>query len=144
MNDDGFEARLQTIFDQFDEDGGGSIDTAELGNVMETLGQHCTEAELLDIVNEVDHTGSGEISFDDFHEMFEAASGADAAGFQTTLIESFAYYDDEKLGYLTEEQLKAVTTNLGETLGDDDIATLVAKCKENGWVVRAEAIPTTG
>eukprot|EP01046_Picozoa_sp_COSAG06_P046665 COSAG06_NODE_6645_length_2841_cov_3.562728_2_plen_96_part_00 len=44
--DPAFEARLKAIFDEFDDDGGGEIDTEELGQVMEKLGQHCTEAEL--------------------------------------------------------------------------------------------------
>ena len=44
--DPAFEQRLKAIFDEFDDDGGGEIDTEELGKVMEKLGQHCTEAEL--------------------------------------------------------------------------------------------------
>lgn len=44
--DPAFRARLKAIFDEFDEDGGGDIDTEELGKVMEQLGQNCTEAEL--------------------------------------------------------------------------------------------------
>lgn len=45
-DDKALRARLKALFDQFDTDGGGEIDTAELGKVMEKLGQHCTEAEL--------------------------------------------------------------------------------------------------
>ena len=44
--DPAFRERLKAIFDEFDEDGGGDIDTEELGKVMEQLGQNCTEAEL--------------------------------------------------------------------------------------------------
>ena len=44
--DPAFRERLKAIFDEFDDDGGGDIDTEELGEVMEQLGQHCTEAEL--------------------------------------------------------------------------------------------------
>jgi hypothetical protein len=44
--DPAFRERLKAIFDEFDDDGGGDIDTEELGKVMEQLGQHCTEAEL--------------------------------------------------------------------------------------------------
>jgi Ca2+-binding EF-hand superfamily protein len=44
--DPAFRDRLKAIFDEFDDDGGGDIDTEELGKVMEQLGQHCTEAEL--------------------------------------------------------------------------------------------------
>ena len=36
--DQAFRDRLKAIFDEFDDDGGGDIDTEELGKVMEQLG----------------------------------------------------------------------------------------------------------
>ena len=39
-------AVLREVFDAFDEDGGGSIDTDELGTAMKTLGAESTRAEL--------------------------------------------------------------------------------------------------
>ena len=40
-------------FSQFDKNGDGSISTKELSNVMRSLGQNPTEAELQDAINEV-------------------------------------------------------------------------------------------
>ena len=42
-----FEAQLRKVFQSFDADGGGSISIDELGDVMNSLGQACTDAELL-------------------------------------------------------------------------------------------------
>ena len=51
-------------FDLFDPDGDGTITTLELGTVMRVIGQNPTEAELQDMVNEVDEDGKSSITLD--------------------------------------------------------------------------------
>ena len=50
-------AEFKEAFSLFDKDGDGNITTKELGTVMRSLGQNPTEAELQDMINEVDADG---------------------------------------------------------------------------------------
>lgn len=54
-------AEFKEAFALFDKDGDGTITMIELGIVMKSLGQNPTDAELQDMINEVDSDGNGEI-----------------------------------------------------------------------------------
>ncbi len=48
---------MKEAFQLFDKDGNGTISTKELGMAMRSLGQNPTEAELQDMINDVDTDG---------------------------------------------------------------------------------------
>ena len=56
-NKSSLPAEFKEAFSLFDKDGDGTITTKELGTVMRSLGQNPTEAELQDMINEVDADG---------------------------------------------------------------------------------------
>ena len=60
---------FQDAFCLFDTDHDGVINSKELGAVLRHTGQNPTEAELQDMVNEVDKDGTGSIDFPEFLAM---------------------------------------------------------------------------
>ena len=60
---------FREIFNLVDTDHGGTIGTAELTNLMETLGIRITPEELTIMVSEIDENGDGEIDFDEFVQV---------------------------------------------------------------------------
>lgn len=60
--------KLQTAFKMFDKDGGGSISTDEIKQVL-SFGQTLDEDVINSIINQVDENGDGEISYDEFAQM---------------------------------------------------------------------------
>jgi calcium-dependent protein kinase len=65
--------KLQTAFKMFDKDGGGSISTDEIKQVL-AFGQNLDEKVIADIIKQVDANGDGEISFEEFAEMMKNVS----------------------------------------------------------------------
>jgi len=57
---------FREIFNLVDRDGGGTIDTKELEQLMDLVGVNASEDEVQAMVEEIDTTGAGEIEFEDF------------------------------------------------------------------------------
>nr|GMD21268.1 calmodulin [Ipomoea batatas] len=65
MTDDQM-AEFRAAFSLFDKDGDGCITRKELGTMMRSLGENPSEADLQDMINEVDADGNGTIDFSEF------------------------------------------------------------------------------
>jgi calmodulin len=92
-------------------DGDGTITTKELGTVMRSLGQNPTEAELQDMINEVDTDGNGTIDFPEFLTMM-ARKMRDTDS-EEEIKEAFKVFDKDGNGYISAAELRHVMTNLG-------------------------------
>ena len=57
---------FKEAFTVFDKDGDGTITDKELGTVMRSLEQNPTEAELQEMISEVDSDGNGILGFPEF------------------------------------------------------------------------------
>lgn len=94
-------------------DGDGTITTKELGTVMRSLGQNPTEAELQDMVNEVDADGNGTIDFPEFLTMM--ARKMKDTDSEEEIKEAFKVFDKDGNGFISAAELRHVY--VGEEMG---------------------------
>jgi len=80
------EDEMKEIFDEFDEDKGGSIDSEELQNALKKMGQDLSMQEVHDLIVEIDENGDGEVDFDEFKVMATKSWFVNA--FQSKLVDS--------------------------------------------------------
>uniref|UniRef100_A0A1I8IYR6 Calmodulin n=1 Tax=Macrostomum lignano TaxID=282301 RepID=A0A1I8IYR6_9PLAT len=123
-------AEFKEAFSLFDKDGDGCITTKELGTVMRSLGQNPTEAELQDMINEVDQDGNGTIDFPEFLTMM--ARKMKDSDSEEEIREAFRVFDKDGNGFISAAELRHVMTNLGEKLTDEEVEEMIREADLDG------------
>jgi calmodulin len=121
---------FKEAFSLFDKDGDGSITTQELGTVMRSLGQNPTEAELKDMIHEVDADGDGTIDFSEFLDLM--ARKMKDADSDEELKEAFKVFDKDQNGFISAAELRHVMINLGEKLTDEEVNEMIREADVDG------------
>jgi len=103
----------------------GTITTNHLGTLMRSLGQNPTDAELQDMINEVDADGNGTIDFPEFLSL-QARKMKDTDT-EEELIDAFKVFDKDGSGLISVDELRHVMTNLGEKLTDEELDEMFAE-----------------
>ncbi|CAD6447131.1 1f3d4e3a-b56d-4fd1-a0e1-481fe67ab24e [Sclerotinia trifoliorum] len=117
-------------FSIFDKDGDGTISTAELAEAMKSLGQNPSDAEIQDMINEVDVDQSGTVDFDEFLKMMTTETkGVD---FEQEMRSAFKVFDVDGSGTISPEEIYKLMASLGENLSEEEIKSMVKEVDKNG------------
>merc|ERR1712166_679123 len=112
---DAQKAEFREAFRLFDKDGDQMITEEELKTAMMELGENPTQAQLQNMIKEVDGDGSGTINFDEFLNLLSRKMNESRQS------------GKEENGSITPAELKQVMFNLGEELSDEDLAEMISE-----------------
>ncbi|PSS01713.1 Calmodulin-3 like [Actinidia chinensis var. chinensis] len=124
-------SEFKESFSLFDKDGDGCITTRDLGIVMRSMGHNPTEAELQDMMNEVDADGNGTVDFPEFLN-FMVRKMDDTTDPEDELKEAFRVFDMDQNGFISAAELCHMMTNLGEKLTDEEVYEIFREADVDG------------
>jgi len=121
---------FKTAFSAFDLKNQGFIKAKLLGNVLRKLGQNPTEAELQDMINEVDKDGTGLLVFPNFLYMMAKKENDEEA--EEEIREAFKVFDGDGNGFINRMELRHVMMNLGEKITEEECDAMVEEADIDG------------
>ena len=122
-NNQTLEERMQMInevFDNFDKDKGGYIDSRELASVLRALGRGKDQKEIDEFMEKVDKNKNGRIERQEFmdamNEMYSVP--------QTTVeevVEAFKIFDKDNSGKISLDEMKTILLKFTDDFNEEEV-----------------------
>ncbi|KAJ1387857.1 EF-Hand 1, calcium-binding site [Sesbania bispinosa] len=102
---------LKRVFQMFDRNGDGRITKKELTDSLENLGIFIPDKELTQMIEKIDVNGDGCVDMDEFGELYQSIM--DERDEEEDMREAFNVFDQNRDGFITVDELRAVLSSLG-------------------------------
>ena len=129
---------VRELFDEIDEDGGGSLDKNELRQLLEKLGLEVTDERVDSIFREMDADGEGAVELQEFLWWWKKA-GKEFREKLTKLKDEMAevkslfdQFDKDGSGEIGEDEISGLMQMLGVPLNDDELADTMKELDKDG------------
>ncbi|KAI0338340.1 myosin regulatory light chain cdc4, partial [Trametopsis cervina] len=114
-------AEYREAFALFDRKGTGAVPREVLGDLLRSLGQNPTQAEVADIVA----SAPSAVDYKTFLTILNRPDGFKPAGTPEEFIRGFQVFDKEGNGFIGAGELRYVLTQLGEKMSDAEVDELL-------------------
>jgi len=131
--DEAQTAALKTAFESFDTEGVGAIGVETISNILRMMGVKVKEADLKEIIDEVDDDGSGMLEFEEFTELAaKFLIEEDEEELKNELKEAFRIYDKDGQGFITNDVLREILKEIDPKLTEADLDGIIEEVDEDG------------
>ncbi|KAI5631875.1 EF-hand domain pair domain-containing protein [Phthorimaea operculella] len=124
-----FLEELRDAFSLFDKDDEGTMSTKDLNQIMRSLGYNLLDAEIKDMLKEVDPEDTGVIDFDQFTAL--ALRKINSTDNVSEIRDALRAYDPERTGFITPKDLRETLLDLGEKFNDEEVEEMVREADLN-------------
>ena len=107
-----------------------SVSFDNLGKLMKDCGLFCTQAELQDLVNEVEIDEYGNINFDSFIDIVNKKEEENET--EEELRNAFEIFDKNKNGLISANNLLSVFKKIDDTIQPEEMLLMIRECDIDG------------
>ncbi|CAG9321277.1 unnamed protein product [Blepharisma stoltei] len=123
-------AEIKEAFDLFDTEHSNEIDARELKAAMRALGFELKKNDIRQIMQDLDKDVTEKIDFTQFLSIM--APRMSQKDTREQIMKIFKLFNEEKNGKISFRDLKRVATELGESLNDDDLHSMIEEADKDG------------
>jgi len=121
---------LREAFNLFDTEHSGTIDARELKAALRALGFEVKKEDVRRMLNDVGKDASQPIDFNDFQDMMRGRMPDKNSREEINKV--FALFDEDETGKISFRNLKRISQELGESLGDDELQEMIEEADRDG------------
>ena len=119
------KTEIKEIFDLFDKNATGRVNTTELGTIVRALNLNPTESEIIDMIKRLDPSQTGTFTLKQLQDLIRDKEREKEADSLKDLVEALNVFDSDHDGLLTADEFKVAMMTMGEKMQEHEIDEII-------------------